>query len=78
MAAVVAIAEGHLAVLDPFQTAVADGNAKDIAAQIFEHLLALARVLAMHHPVLVPDLRRHLLKQACLFESRADLGAEDH
>ena len=31
---IVSIAEGDLPVLDPFQTAIGDGDAEDVAAQV--------------------------------------------
>src|ERR1700690_2832614 len=38
------------------QTAIANGHAVDIRSQILESGLAVANRLAVHHPILVPDL----------------------
>ena len=45
---IVAIAEGDLPVLNPFQRTVGDGDAEDVAPQVVEHLLPAAGVLAVH------------------------------
>ena len=47
---IVPIAEGDVAVLDAFQTAIGDADAEDVAAQIVEDLLAASGVLAVHDP----------------------------
>jgi len=54
---VVAIAERHLAILDPLQTTVADGDAEDVATQVLEHFAATAGGLTVYDPVFLPDLR---------------------
>ena len=59
---IVPIAEGDLAVLDAFQTAIGDGDAEDVAAQVVEHLLAAPGVLAVDDPRLRPDVRGHLIE----------------
>ena len=60
---IVPIAEGDLPVLDSFQTAVGDGDAEDVAAQVVEDFLAAAGVLAMHDPGCRPHGGGHLLKE---------------
>ena len=56
---IVPIAEGDLPVLDPFQTAVRDGDAEDIAAQVVEDLLTAPGGLTVNDPGRRPDIRRH-------------------
>ena len=74
---IVPIAEGDLAVLDAFQTAIGDGDAEDVAAEVVEHLLAAASVLAVDDPRLRPDVPRHLIEEAGVVEGGTDLGPED-
>jgi hypothetical protein len=74
---IVAIAEGHLPILDLFQTAVGDGDAEDVAAQVVEDLLAAPGVLAVDDPRLGPDLTRHVMEQAGVVEGGTDLCPED-
>ena len=62
VSAVVAIAEGHVAVVEGLETTIADGDAEEIAAQVVEHLLAAARGLSVHHPGNLPDARWRLLE----------------
>ena len=59
---IVPIAEGDLPVLDPFETAVGDGDTEDVAAQVVEDLLAAPRVLAVDDPRLGPDVTGHLIE----------------
>jgi hypothetical protein len=59
---IVPVAEGNLPVLDSFQTAVGDGDAEDVAAQVVEDLLAAPGVLAVDDPRLRPDIRGHLIE----------------
>ena len=54
LAAVVPVTESDLALVEAFDPAMGDGNAKHIASQIVQDLLALAGVLAMNDPVLLP------------------------
>ena len=53
--AVVAVAETDHAVVDGFQPAVGDGDAEDVAAEIFKNLVAAAGMLGMNDPVFLPD-----------------------
>jgi hypothetical protein len=59
---IVPIAEGDLPVLDPFETAVGEGDTEDVAAQVVEDLLAAPRVLAVDDPRLCPDVTGHLIE----------------
>jgi hypothetical protein len=43
---IVPIPKGDLPVLDPFETAVGDGDPEDVAAQVVEDLLAVNRTTA--------------------------------
>ncbi len=54
LAAVVAVTESHQALVEAFDPAMGDGNAKHIAGQIVQDFLPLAGVLAMNDPVLLP------------------------
>jgi len=74
---IVPIAEGDLPVLDPFETAVGDGDPEDVAAEVVEDLLAAAGVLAVHDPGQGPHAGWHLLEETGAVESRADLRPED-
>jgi adenosylmethionine-8-amino-7-oxononanoate aminotransferase len=62
VSAVVAIAEGYVAVVEGLETTIADGDAEQIAAQVIEHLLAAAGRLSVHHPGYLPDGRRRILE----------------
>src|SRR6266516_2880298 len=77
LAAVVPVAERHLALLEPFNAAVGDGDPKYVAAQVIEHLLSLAGVLAVNDPVVFPDGWRYLVEPAELVESGVELAAKD-
>jgi hypothetical protein len=65
---VVAVAERHLAVLEPQQPMVADRHPVRVAGQVLEHALGTAeRRLGVDHPFLVPQTRlpgRELLGSA--------------
>ena len=65
---IVSIAEGDLPVLDPFQRTVGDGDAKDIAAQVVEDLLAAPGVLAVDDPGSRPNAWWHLVEQTGVVE----------
>jgi hypothetical protein len=53
---IIPIAEGDLTVLDAFQTAIGDGDAEDVAAEIIEDFLTAPGVLAVDDPGLRPDI----------------------
>jgi len=59
---IVPMAEGDLPVLDPFETAVGEGDTENVAAQVVEDLLAAPRVLAVDDPRLCPDVTGHLIE----------------
>jgi len=56
LAAIVTKAEGHLMRIDALEAAVAQGDAKEIASQVGQDLLAPTGVLAVNHPVFLPDV----------------------
>ena len=74
---IVSIAEGDLPVLDPCQRTVGDGDAKDVAAQVVEDLLAAPGVLAVHDPGRRPNRWGNLVEQAGALEGGADRRPED-
>ncbi len=53
--AIIPIPKGDLAILQRFQPGVCNGDAKHVAAQILEDLLAAASRLRVHDPILLPD-----------------------
>ena len=59
---IVPIAKGDLPVLDPFETAVGEGDTANVAAQVVEDLLAAPRVLAVDAPRRCPDATGHLIE----------------
>lgn len=73
----VAVAERDVAVLEAFESAVDEGDAKDVACQIVEDLLPGAGVLDVDDPFVAPDRGRRLIEEAGLAEARANLGAEE-
>ena len=75
--AVIAVAETDRAVVDGFQPAVGDGDAEDVAGEIFEHLVAAPGMLRMNDPVFLPDRYGDVEKQSRPFQTRAKLRAED-
>ena len=70
----VTVAECDLAVFESEEVAVADGDAKDIRGQVLQGGLAAAHRDDIHDPVLVPDLRWDLVKQAGLLEQVRNLA----
>jgi hypothetical protein len=59
---IVPIAEGDLIVVDPFDSAVGDGHAEQVSAQVGENGLAGAGRLAVNDPIGVPDFRTGLIE----------------
>ena len=59
---IIPIAKGDLAVVDPLQTAVRDGDTEDIAAQVVEDLLTAPGGLAVNDPGSRPDVMWHLVE----------------
>ena len=74
---VVAVTEGDLAVVDAFDPAVGDGDAKQVTAQIGQDGGAGAGRLAVNDPVGVPNFRRGLIEESGAVQGIADFGAED-
>jgi len=77
LGAVVPVSESHPALFEAFDPTVGDGNAKHVASQIVQDLLALAGVLAMNDPVLLPHCGGDLPEQAEFFESGPEFAAKD-
>jgi hypothetical protein len=77
LTAVVAVSKGDLALLHRLQARLADGDAKDAAAQVSQDLFSLAGVLGMDNPIVLPELGRELIQQAGGAQSATKLGAED-
>lgn len=64
------------AVVECKQAAIADGNAMDIRSEIFERGLSIAHGLAMHDPLLRPDLGGDLLKEFGFLQCASESGAK--
>ena len=62
--AVIAVVETDLAVVDGLQTAVGDGDAEYVAAEIVEDLFTAARMLTVNDPGFFPKGWRHVADQA--------------
>ena len=73
----VAVAERDVTVVEAFEAAVDDRDAKDVARQIVEDLFPGPGVLDVDDPLLAPDRGRRLIEEAGLAEARANLGAEE-
>jgi len=71
------IMKSNLVVLQLDQAAVADGHAKDIGSQVFQSCTPIAHRFAVHHPILLPDLRWYASKQSRFGQCLAELAAED-
>ena len=71
------IAEGHLAILQADQAAVADGDAENIGRQVLQSCAAIAYRFAVNDPFLLPDLRRYLCEKGGLLQGLPELAAED-
>jgi hypothetical protein len=54
------VAKGYLVVLQHDQAPVADGHTEDIRGQVLQGGAAIPHRLAVHHPILLPNLRRYL------------------
>ena len=77
LAAVVPVTESHPALVEVFDPAMGDGNAKHIASQIVQDLLPLAGVLAMNDPVLLPDCGGDLSEQTEFSEAGPEFAPKD-
>ena len=71
-----AVANQDGAVLDFQDAGVGDGHFKDIGGEVFEGL-AGRDGLGVDVPVDVPDLRRDLIGESCLYHLIAELGFKD-
>jgi hypothetical protein len=60
----------------PENTAVANSHAKYIWSQISQRLPTRSYRLTMNNPVLVPDISRYSVGNACLLERIAKLGSK--
>ena len=76
--AIIAVVETDLAVVDGLQTAVGDGDAEYVAAEIVDDLVTAPRMLTVNDPWFFPEGWRHDANQACLFQSRTEFRTEDH
>ena len=74
---VVTVAESNNAVVKRLQAAIGNGDAKNIAGEIVEHLVAPAGMLGVNHPTLLPDGGRNESKKSSFLKSRTEFGAED-
>ncbi len=59
-----AVTKGDLVVFELDQTAVADGDSKDVRSQILEGSAAVANRYAVDHPLLLPDGSRDIVGEA--------------
>jgi len=75
--AIVAVAEGDLAIVDRFDAAVGDGDAKDITAEIFQDLITGTGMLGMNDPFFLPEGVRNVLEQMSFVQGGTHLGSED-
>jgi len=75
---VIAVVETDLAVVDGLQTAVGDGDAEYVAAEIVEDLFTAPRMLTVNDPGFFPEGWINVADQACLFQSRTEFRTEDH
>ena len=74
---VVPVAEADPALVDGLDPRVADGNTKEVAAQVVEDFLSGSSWSAVKNPLLLPDLRRRELEEPLVAQGLAELGAED-
>ncbi len=70
-------AERDLPVVNGDDSAVGYGDPEEIAGQIDQGLAAGADVLAVDHPVFLPDMGRDQIEQAVPLQVVAELGPED-
>src|SRR5258706_12752944 len=68
LGAIVAIPEADRAIVDGFDAAVGDGDAKDVASEVIENLVATAGVLGMNDPVFLPDRYSSMSEQSGRFQ----------
>ena len=75
---IVAVAETDLSVSERFQTAVGDGDAEDVAAQILQDFFTAASRLTVNDPFFLPEGWRQTAEQSRLVQAGTDFGAENH
>jgi len=74
---IVSITEGDVCIVDGFDAAVGNGNAEDIAAEIFENLFAGTGVFGVNDPIFLPHRAGNFFKEAGSAQSRTELGAKN-
>ena len=57
------VAKGNLVVFELDQAAVGDGYPENIGGEVFQGCVSIADWFAVHHPILLPDLRRYLCEK---------------
>ena len=72
-----AIVEGDLVVFELDQTAVADGDSKDVGCEILEGRAAVADRFAVDNPVLLPDGGGDIVGEAGFLKGMLEFGLED-
>jgi hypothetical protein len=72
-----AIVEGDLVVFELDQTAVADGDSKDVGCEILEGSAAVADRFAVDNPVLLPDGGGDIVGEAGFLKGMLEFGLED-
>jgi hypothetical protein len=75
---VIAITERDLIVVNPFQTAIRNRDAEDIAAKVIEDFVARAGMLGMDDPGFLPHVGIDETQQARFLESGAHFGGKDN
>ena len=61
---IVTVAEADLSVIERLQTAVGDGDAEDVAAEILQDLFTAAGRLTVNDPFFLPEGRRQTAEQS--------------
>src|SRR5215813_753463 len=77
LTAIVAIAKSDLAQVKALEAIVTEGDAKEVAREIVEHLPPLAGRLAMDHPIFAPYSGWDVVEQISPFQCGTEFGAED-
>ena len=52
---IVSITKADVSLVDGFEPAVGDGDAKNVASEVVEHLIATAGMLGMDDPFFLPE-----------------------
>jgi len=77
LSAVVSVAERNAAAFIVFETAVDEGDAEDISAEVLQCALTISGVFQVNDPVLVPDLWWSQGEQSGASEAVFEFRAED-